>query len=256
MKNFLVSSFLIMLSAIVLFGCLVGSSVPPLNLFGYTKIAIAPFSTEKESAPMSDMLPYDMGVQLDLKFKKEGKIKWIYYQSEALQPVRDKLTELKLSPEEIYRDPARAAKVGEALGVDLILVGYVSNPRIEKKEDNTSYYDMSQSGQSTAATKFTLLRQYATIDTSLKAIDVKTGGMVWNVEDMKGYIKYIKSFRSGVPSMDEVLENVIKADMRKHIAARLLHALYPEGFPDKEVPEFLMKPSEKLMQSGGKPVIW
>ena len=138
MKNFLVSSFLIMLSAIVLFGCLGGSSIPPLTLSGYTRIAIAPFSTEKESAPMSDMLPYDIGIQLDLKFKKEGKIEWIYYQSEALQPVRDKLTELQLSPEEIYRDPARAAKVGEALGADLILVGYVSNPRIEKNEKRLS----------------------------------------------------------------------------------------------------------------------
>ena len=256
MKSFWVSSLLIMLSAIVFWGCLGGSSVPPINLSNYTKIAIAPFETEKESAYMADALPYDMGIQLDLKFKKEGKIEWIYYQSEAIQPVRDELTELKLSPAEIYRDPALAAKVGEALGADLILVGYLSNPRIEKKEDNTPYYDMSMSGQSTSSTKYTLLIQSATITTGLKAVDVKTGSVVWNVEGLKGYIKYIKSFRSGVPSHDEVPEDVIKADMRKHVAARLLHTLYPEGFPDREIPEIMMKPSEHLITSGGKAVIW
>jgi hypothetical protein len=133
MKKLWVSFFLTMLSATVLFGCLGGSSVPPINLSDYTKIAIAPFAAGKESADMADALPYDMGIQLSLKFKKEGEIEWIYDQSGAVQPVRGKMTELKLSPEEIYQDPARAQKVGEALGVALIIVGNVSNIRIEKK---------------------------------------------------------------------------------------------------------------------------
>jgi len=79
--------------------------------------------------------------------------------------------------------------------------------------------------------------------------------MVWNVEGMKGYIKYIKAFQSGVPSRDEVSEEVIKADIRKHLARRILHALYPEGFSDKDVPEILLKPSLDLRR-GGKQVIW
>jgi len=255
MKKIWVSSFLTIFSAIVLFGCLGGSSVPPLNFSEYTKIAIAPFATKEESAKMADALPYDIGTQLNLKFKKEGKIDWIYYQSEAIQPVREKLTELQLSPEEIYQDPARAKKVGESLGTDLIIVGNVSNPRIEKKDDHTPYYDMSQQAGISGTTRYTLLIQSSTIDISLKAIDVKTGSMVWNVEGMKGYIKYIKAFQSGVPSRDEVSEEVIKADIRKHLARRILHALYPEGFSDKDVPEILLKPSLDLRR-GGKQVIW
>jgi hypothetical protein len=255
MRKFLVSSFLTMFSAIVLFGCLGGSSVPPLNFSEYTKIAIAPFATEEESVNMADALPYDVGTQLNLKFKKEGNLDWIYFQSEAIQPVREKLTELQLSPAEIYQDPARAKKVGESLGVDLIIVGNVSNPRIEIKDDHTPYYDMSQQAGISGTTRYTLLIQSSTIDISLKAIDVKTGSVVWNVEGMKGYIKYIKAFQSGVPSRDEVSEEVIKADIRKHIAGRILHALYPEGFSDKDVPEILLKPDLNLMR-GGKQVIW
>ena len=256
MKKFWVGSFLAMLSAIVLFGCIGGSSVPPLDLSEYTKIAIAPFATEKESANMADALPYDMGIQLDLQFKKEGKMEWIYDQSEAVRPVREKLVELQLSSEEIYRDPARAAKVGEALGVDLIFVGHLSNPRMKKKDDYTPYYDMSQQAGISGTTKYTLLIQSATIDAGLKAIDVKTSGVVWNVEGLKGYVKYIKAFQSDVPSRDEVPENVIKADIRGHIVGRILHALYPEGFSDREVPEKMLEPELNLIRTGGKQVIW
>ncbi|HIE26570.1 TPA: hypothetical protein EYP66_04725 [Candidatus Poribacteria bacterium] len=255
MKKVWVSSFLTMLSVIVLFGCVGGSSVPPINLSDYTKIAIAPFATEEESADMADALPYDMGTQLNLKFKKEGKVEWIYYQSEAIRPIREKIDELQLSPEKIYQDPALAKKVGEALGVDLILVGHISNPRIEKKDDYTPYYDMSQQAGISGTTKYTLLIQSATIDAGLKAVDVKTGDVVWNVEGLKGYIKYIKAFQSGVPSRDEVSEEVIRADMRGHIVGRVLHVLYPEAFSDKDVPEILMKPSLNLIR-GGKTVIW
>jgi hypothetical protein len=183
MKKNLVSSLLTIFSAISLFGCLVGSSVPPLDLSTSTKVAIAPFAAEEESANMSNALPYDIGTQLDLKCKKEGKeIEWIYYQSEALQPVGEKLNELQLSAEEIYLDPARAAKVGEALGVDLIIVGHVSNPRIEKKDDYTPYYDMAQQSGISGTTKYTLLIQSSTIDTSMKAVDVKTSNVAWNVD--------------------------------------------------------------------------
>lgn len=255
MKKFWVSSFLTMFSAIVLFGCIGGSSMPPINLSEYTKIAIAPFATEEESANMATSLPYDMGTQLDLKFKKEGKVEWIHYKSEAIRPVHEKLTELQLSPAEIYQDPARAKKVGEALGVDLIIVGYVSNVRIAKKDDHAPYYDMAQQSGISGTTRFTVLIQSATIDSSMKAVDVKTGNVVWYDEGMKGYVKYIKAFQSGVPSRDEVPENVIRADIRKHIARRNLHALYPEEFSNIEVPEILMKPSQNL-ERGGKQVIW
>jgi len=242
-----------MLSAIVLFGC--GSEVPPLNLSNYTKVAIAPFAAEEESANLSDALPYDIGTQLALKFKKEGKVEWIHYQSKAIRPVGEKMTELQLSSEEIYQDSARAQKVGEALGVDMIIVGHISNPRLEEKDDYTPYYDMSQQSGISGTTKYTLLIQAATIDASLKAIDVQTGTVAWNVEGMKGYVKYIKAFQSGVPSRDKVEEKVIKADIRKHIVGRILHTLYPDGFPDKEIPEILLKPDLNLVR-GGKTVIW
>jgi hypothetical protein len=240
----------------VLFGCFRGSDIPPLDLSDYTKVAIAPFAAEEESANLSDALPYDIGTQLDLKFKKEGNVEWIYYQSEAIKPVDEKLSELQLSPEEIYLDPARATKVGEALGVDLIIVGHISDPRMEKKDDYTPYYDMSQQAGISGTTKYTLLIQSSTIDAGMKAIDVKTGNVVWNAEGLKGYIKYIKAFQSGVPSRDEVSEEVIKADMRNHIVGRLLHVLFPSEFPDREIPEIMLKPELNLIRSGGKQVIW
>ncbi len=257
MKKIWFSLLVVVLCVAGLWGC--GKSVPPLNLSSYTKIAIAPFATEEKAAEFSKSLPYDTGTQLNLKFKKDNRIEWIFDSSEERQPVKDKLNELQLSEKQIDVDPALAAKVGSAVGADLIIVGDVSNPRLKEEFDDTNYYDMSQQAGISGTTKYTLLRQSATITINLKAVDA-TGNVAWSAENLKGYIKYIIPFQATIPkgAKKAVEEEIVRADLRKHLAKRILHVIYPDGFEEMKVPEILRKPSDKglnLMRSGGKVVI-
>jgi len=142
----------------------------------------------------------------------------------------------------------------------VIVVGRVSNPRIDHEFDDTQYFDMSLKGglEGSLSTRFTLLKQWGTIDVNLKAVDVKSGTVVWKKDKLKGYVKYVKSFRAQIPKDLKKAKDdkIIKADIRRHIAMRIIHTLYPDKFKDKEVPEILEKPKEKLIRAGGKPVIF
>ncbi len=255
MKKIWFSLLVVVLCVAGLWGC--GKSVPPLNLSSYTKIAIAPLATEKKATEFSTALPYDIGTQLNLKFKKDNRIEWIYDSSEENQPVKDKLNELQLSEKQIYVDTALAAKVGSAVGADLIIVGHVSNPRFEEEFDDRNYYDMSHQAGISGTTKFTLLLQSATITVKLKAVDVNTGNVAWSAENLKGYIRYIKHFQSQIPDAAKkaVEEEIVRADLRRHLTKRTLYVIYPDGFEETKVPEILRQPSDygiNLKTSGGK----
>ena len=54
----------LLLSVALISGC--GGKVLPLDLSNYERIAIAPFSTEKESAEMERRFPLDLSTQLVL----------------------------------------------------------------------------------------------------------------------------------------------------------------------------------------------
>ena len=169
------------------------------------------------------------------------------------------MSKSQISPKQMYVDAKVAAEIGKALGVDLIIVGYVSNPRMKEEFDSTPYYDMSQQAGISGTTKYTLLKQEATIGVSMKAVDVKTSSVVWNVDNLKGYIKYIKAFQSGTPrgAMKAVPEDVVRADIRKHLMARVTHVIAPDIFAERKIPEYLRKPSDQgleLVRSGGKPL--
>ena len=253
MNKFFVGLLLAMLP-LSMFGCILGGAAPP-PMKNYTKVAVAPFEFEKESANMA-RLTSDIGTMLSLGLKES---EWVFDKSEDLQPVADQLTKLSLSPKKIYEEPALAAKIGKALGVDVVIVGRVSNPRIDHKVDDAKYYDMSQQAGISGTTTYTLLKQWATIDVSLKVVDVKSEATVWKKDMLKGYIKYIKAFQAQTPRDIKRPndEKVVKASMRQHISKRIVHALYPEKFKDKEVPEILEKPDHlNLMKAGGKPIIF
>ena len=251
MNRVFVGLFMAMLPLLIL-GCIPGGGgeKSPMNNYTNVKISIAPFEFEKEAAEM-ERLTSDVGTRLSLGVKEN---EWIFDKSGDLQPVADQLAKHKLSPKEIYEEPALAAKIGKALGVDLIVVGRVSNPRITHEFDDTKYYDMSQQAGISGTTIFTLLKQQATIDVDLKVVDVKSEAAVWQKDMLKGYIKYIRSFQAQVPDAIKKPkeEKIVKANMRQHLSLRIIHTLYPDKFPEVKVPEILEKPSENLLSSGGK----
>jgi hypothetical protein len=252
------ASFLLVMFPLLLFGCLADkeSGLSTMKSYTNSKIAIAPFECEKEAEDL-ERLTIDVGTMLSLLLKEN---EWIFDKSEDLQPIGCQLSEHQLSPGEIYDSPALAAKIGKALGVDVIIVGCVSNPRIKCEDDCTQYYDKSLKGgfEGSLSTRYTLLKQSATIDVDLKAVDVQNQTVVWTRDNLKGYIKYIKSFQAQTPRglKHPNEDKIVKADLLRHLTLRITHALYPDHFEDRAVPEIIEKPEQNLIGAGGKPIMF
>ncbi len=243
----------LLLSVALISGC--GGEVLPLDLSNYQRIAIAPFSTEKESAEMERRFPLDLSTQLALVEKDK---EWIYDQSDTLNPIGGQLTAQNLTPEDIFLDPALAAKVGQAANADIIVVGHIENPKTDEKYDSNPLYDMSAQAGISGTTKFVIVYQWATLNMQVKAIDTKSGSVIWDNGGFTGYTKYIREFNTQDPARhnSRIELDQLKADIRRHMLNQIGHQLVPDKINKRPVPEILTKPERKLVRSGGQPILW
>lgn len=243
----------LLVSVVLISGCT--GKVEPLDLSDFQRIAIAPFSTEKESAGMERRFPLDLSTQLSLVEKDK---EWIYDQSDTLNPVGSELAAQNLTPQDIFLDPALAAKVGQAAQADIIIVGHIKEPKLNEKYDSNPLYDMSAQAGISGTTKFVLVYQSATLKMQVKAIDTKSGSVIWDNGEFTGYTKYIREFNTQDPARhtSRIEPDQLKADIRKHMLNQIGHQLAPDKITARPIPEILMKPERKLMRSGGQPVLW
>ena len=243
----------LLVSVALISGC--GGKVEPLDLSDFQRIAIAPFSTEEESAGMERRFPLDLSTQLSLVEKDK---EWIYDQSDTLNPVGSELAAQNLTPQDIFLDPALAAKVGKAAQADIIIVGHIKEPRLNEKYDSNPLYDMSAQAGISGTTKFVLVYQSATLKIQVKAIETKSGSVIWDNGEFTGYTKYIREFNTQDPARhtSRIEPDQLKADIRKHMLNQIGHQLAPDKITARPIPEILMKPERKLVRSGGQPVLW
>jgi len=242
-----------LLSVVFISGCT--KEVKPLSLDDYQKIAIAPFSTEKESAEMERRFPQDLGTQLSL-VKKDKE--WIYDQSETLSPISDQLKAQSLTPKDIFLDPALAAKVGRGVNADVIIVGHINNPKTKDWMDNSPVFDMSNQSGISGTTRFILVYQQATLKIYAQAIDTKSGNVIWDNGGFIGFTKYIREFQTQDPSKDtsRIAPDQMHADVRRHMLRQIGHQIAPDQIAGRPIPEILIKPSRNLIRSGGKPILY
>lgn len=224
-----------------------GKEVQPPTIKENSTVIIAPFDSEDKSKEMTMLLPYTIGTQLKLKV---DKVNWIFDKSDAVSPVGSYLKQNNITPQDIFTSPELAAKVAKGLNADLIITAHLNTPRLSKKEDHRPVYDKTKSG-ARGSDRYTLLFQRGSIDAIVNVIDVKTAQPVWSVK-LKGAVKYVRAFQAQLPEKPPVPDKQIVADLRKHLAQRVLHSLYPGIFEDKPVPELLEKPQQRLVTSGGE----
>ena len=196
----------------------------------------------------------DLGTSLSLAIENK---EWIYDQSEQLAPIGNAFESNKLTAEEVFVDPALAAKVGESVGADLIIVGKITKPKIQTKQDPNIYYDTGSYSVSGFQTRYVLQIQSAIEDVKMKLVIPETGEVAWQ-GNVKGYTKYCREFMQQDPAKDyaRVTEDQIKADMRAHLLKRIQTTLFPDRFPQMTIPEILAKPTRELLRSGGKPLLF
>ena len=260
MRSIVCKAFIGAAVLILAAGC--GSKeLPPPDMTMSSKIAVAPFLSSFD--PEFGMLTArDLGNRFQLHFDrvKEG-YEVLFDQSDALQPITQSIVNLELTDEEMFANPALAGKVAENLGVDMLIVGRIGEPRLTIKEDTAPVYDMSQAaGLSIADTKYFITWQAATVKIWLKAVNPQ-GEVVWQTgstppdeaKSFTGHIRYARAHQSAAPERPPVPENQIMSDLREDTWMRIANRLLPESFPKVKSPVWKEKPSadRKFKSSGG-----
>ena len=91
----------------------------------------------------------------------------------------------------------------------------------------------------------------------VKAIDAKSGNVIWDNLGFIGFTKYIREFQTQDPAKDtsRISEEQILADIRRHMLKQIGHQIAPDKIAALDVPEVKIKPNRPLVRSGGKPIL-
>lgn len=233
-------------------GCF-GSGEPkidkPPKFVDAKRIVVTKFIAEEtETQELGKRVSRNLAERLELVLKDND---WVYDVSEKVQPIADKVAELGLTLNDIYADPALAAKVGQALEADIIITGMVEEPKIRKIENNEHYMRQGrQSGISGTSTYITT-RQSVSGKVRVKAIDAATGEMLYNNEIIS-YLKYWFAYQtqqSGQVIFKEDKEML--ADLGLHLPLRISYELYPTGLKNEPEQKVLLTPNIVLKGTGG-----
>jgi hypothetical protein len=220
-------------------------------------VAIAPLIATDASVGM--LTSRDLGNQLQIALKQNASAATLVFdESQDRQPITDAIRSLNLKPTEVFEDPALAAKVAQALGVDAILIGKMSDTNIKTEEDDTPVFDMSNQSGISGTTKYTLIKQWATAKVWLKLVS-NSGDVIWQSGTpppkepaaIQGYTRYVRAYQSQVPDKPPVPDDQIIAHMRDHLWRRIAHELYPKSFPEIILPQWRERPTQKFKTSGG-----
>lgn len=232
-------------------GCLGGGvyiDEPPAFVDAKRVVITKFIAEEAETQELGRRVSRNLAERLELVLKDND---WVYDVSEKVQPIADKVAELGLTLNDVYADPALAAKVGQALEADIIITGMVEEPKIRKIENNEHYMRQGrQSGISGTSTYITT-RQSVSGKVRVKAIDVATGEMLYN-NQIISYLKYWFAYQtqqSGQVIFKE--ENEMLADLGLHLPRRISYKLYPTGLKNEPEEKVLLKPEIVLKGTGG-----
>ena len=139
------------------------------------RIAIVPFFAKTGASEDVEKLAGRIGVnlatRLELIFKEA---EWVYDISNKVQPVADKLTELGLTPEQVYGDPALAAKLGQELGSDMVIIGSVEEPKMTDQDYNQLLMKQGRQGGISGTSTYIRTRLTARGLTRVRVIDANS----------------------------------------------------------------------------------
>lgn len=213
------------------------------------RIVVTKFIAEDtETQELGRRVSRNLAERLELVLKDND---WVYDVSEKVQPITDKVGELGLTLNDVYADPALAAKVGQALEADIIITGMVEEPKIRRINNNEHYMRQGrQSGISGTSTYITT-RQSVSSKVRVKVIDVATGEMLYN-NQILSYLKYWFAYQtqqSGQVVFKE--DNEMLADLGLHLPLRISYKLYPTGLKQEPAEKVLLAPKIVLKGTGG-----
>lgn len=247
------------IGSFVVGGCGGAAELPPPDLTTYDRIAIAPFVAAHDP-DFGRTTARDLATQLQIVLKrdKEG-FETVVDETVDRQPVSDAISKLGITLEEAYTDPKLAGKVATELGVDMLLIGSVREPRFGLREDDENVYDMSEyAGLSKGDTIYVITYQQVSTRVWCKAVS-SAGEVVWQTGSpppeepghLQAYLKYARAYKLQDPERPVIPETEITADLRDQIWRLVAHRLRPDKFAAIAIPTWKEVPDRELKGSGG-----
>ena len=227
-------------------------TLPPGAISDAKRIAIIPFFAETGAAEDVGKLAGRVGVnlatRLELIFKEA---EWVYDISNKLKPVDDKLTELELTVEQVYADPALAAKLGQELGSDMVIIGRVEEPKITDQDYNQLLMKQGRQGGISGTSTYIRTRLTARGLTRVRVIDANSSEMILNTR-IGSYLKYWYAYQTQ-QSEQQIFKSRMDrlADLGKYLPLRIAYVLYPTGLKLEPEEQILLKPDMVLKGTGG-----
>ena len=253
MTRFLTILFIPLL-CIAMAGCFTSevNITDPPRINEAKRIAITPFYAEDNAAEDVNKLGQRISVNLATRFELIFKdAEWIYDISSKVKPVDDKLTELGLTLAQVYTDPALAAKLGQALGADLVIVGMVEKPSLTRQDYNQHLMKQGRQGGISGTSTYIRTRLTATGRTRVKVVDTETSKLTYN-NRIRSYLKYWYAYQTQMSEQQIFKDDVERlADLGKYLPLRIAYVLHPTGFQEESEERILLKPDIELKGTGG-----
>ena len=223
------------------------STPPPIN--EAKRIAITSFFSETEEAnQLGGRISVNLATRLELIFKEA---EWVYDISNKVKPVDDKLTELGITLNQVYADPALAAKLGQALNVDMLIIGRVEKPQLDRQDYDQLLMKQGRQGGISGTSTYIRTRLTALGKIRVKVIDASSAKMIFS-NRIRSYLKYWYAYQtqqSGQQIFKSETDRL--ADLGKYLPLRIAYILHPTGLKLENEEQILLKPEIVLKGTGG-----
>ncbi len=220
---------------------------PPIT--NAKSIAVAPFFAE--SAEINDLgrrMTINLATRLEIIFKEA---EWVYDLSSKVKPVDDKLGELGLTLDQVYADPALAAKLGQALGTDMIIIGRVEEPKLTRQDYNQLLMKQGRQGGISGTSTYIRTRLTAIGRIRVKVVDSSSSELIFS-NRIRSYLKYWYAYQTQASEQQTFKSDTDRlADLGKYLPLRIAYMLHPTGLKLEPEEQILLKPDLILKGTGG-----
>ncbi len=219
---------------------------PPIS--DAKRIAVTPFFAEKKDInKLGSRMTVNLATRFELIFKEA---EWVYDISNKVKPIDDKLTELGLTLNQIYIDPALAAKLGQALDADMIIIGMVEEPKLTRKDYDQHLMKQGRQGGISGTSTYIRTRLTAIGRVRVKVIDSESSELIFS-NRIRSYLKYWYAYQTQQSEQIIFKSDIdMLADLGKYLPLRIAYVLHPTGLKLEEE-QILLKPDIILKGTGG-----
>ena len=212
-------------------------------------IAITPFFAESEEInKLGSRISVNLATRLELIFKEA---EWVYDISNKVKPVDDKLSELGLTLNQIYMDPALAAKLGQALGTDMVIIGMVDEPKLTRQDYDRHLMKQGRQGGISGTSTYIRTRLTAIGRIRVKVVDSSSGELIFS-NRIRSYLKYWYAYQTQQSEQQIFKTDTDRlADLGQYLPLRIAYILHPTGLKVEDEQQILLKPDMILKGTGG-----